>query len=80
MKTASISDVLAKCEPPVHMKCRVVGTYYGVLPILVNEATRLLLECSFGLLSPPVAESSRLVIFSAVVVEGVTEFARFTRG
>jgi hypothetical protein len=69
MKTASVSDILAKSELPIDMKCRVVRTHNSVLLILVNEARRLLVERSFCLLGPPVPESSCLVIFGAVVIK-----------
>lgn len=75
MKTASVSDVLAKSELPVDMKCCVVRTQNGVLPILVDEARRLIVERSFCLLGPPVPESSCLVVFGAVVIEPMTQFA-----
>ena len=71
MKAASIGNVFTESELSINVKLRVIRAFNGVLPILLNEARSLIVKCSLCILGPPLAESSSLVVFCAIVIEGV---------
>lgn len=69
-QTTSVGDVLAQCQPSVHMKDLAVRTSNVKVRILVNKALSSFFECIDGLIVPPVSIVSSLIVVSTGGIEG----------